>query len=107
MKLIKGHIKVSKLKIPLNADPLALYKLWNLTNFQFIEGKLTFTNFSEGTPTEDIWFTEASAKRLNKAAALNITTGKQIMKEDKGSMQVGGLPLEKIKRCDWYQLSRI
>lgn len=41
MKVIKGHTKVSKLNILLNADPLALYKLSNLTNFHFSEGNLT------------------------------------------------------------------
>ncbi|KAK4810584.1 hypothetical protein QYF61_007321 [Mycteria americana] len=52
------------------------------------------TSPEKGTPTENIWFTDASAKRVNgkwqyKAVALDITTGKQVVEEGEGSAQVG------------------
>lgn len=47
-------------------------------------------------PTEDIWFTDVSAKRVSgkwqyKAVALNINTNKQVIEEREGSAQVGEL----------------
>jgi len=48
----------------------------------------------EGTLAENIWFTDASAKKVNgkwpyKALALDITTSKQLTEKGEGSAQVG------------------
>jgi len=47
-------------------------------------------------PAEGIWFTNASAKRINekwqcRAATLEINTSKQVIEEGEGSAQVGEL----------------
>lgn len=63
--------------MPINADPLVLQQLFKPSSI------LDAPSLTEETPTQDIWFTDTSAKRINckwqyKAATLNITTGKQI-----------------------------
>ncbi|KAK4811127.1 hypothetical protein QYF61_019758 [Mycteria americana] len=88
MQLTEGHTKVSKLQVPINTDPLALQQPFKPSPI------LDAAPLTEGTPTENIWFTDASAKRVNgkwqyKAVALDITTGKQVVEEGEGSAQVG------------------
>ncbi|KAK4810669.1 hypothetical protein QYF61_007469, partial [Mycteria americana] len=80
MQLSEGHTKVSKLQMPINTDPLALQQPFKPSPI------LDAPPLTEGTPTENIWFTDASAKR---AVALDITTGKQVVEEGEGSAQVG------------------
>ncbi|KAK4828000.1 hypothetical protein QYF61_022777, partial [Mycteria americana] len=87
-QLTEGHTKVSKLQMPLNTDPLALQQPFKPSPI------LDAPPLTEGTPAENIWFTEASAKSVNgkwqyKAVALDITTGKQVVEEGEGSAQVG------------------
>ncbi|KAK4810552.1 hypothetical protein QYF61_004515, partial [Mycteria americana] len=88
MQLTEGHTKVSKLQVPINTDPLVLQQPFKPSPI------LDAPPLTEGTPTENIWFTDASAKRVNgkwqyKAVALDITTGKQVVEEGEGSAQVG------------------
>ncbi|KAK4807137.1 hypothetical protein QYF61_018478, partial [Mycteria americana] len=88
MQLTEGHTKVSKLQMPINTDPLALQQPFKPSPI------LDAPPLTEGTPTENIWFTDASAKRVHgkwqyKAVALDITTGKQVVEEGEGSAQVG------------------
>ncbi|KAK4810748.1 hypothetical protein QYF61_007722 [Mycteria americana] len=80
MQLTEGHTKVSKLQMPINTDPLVLQQPFKPSPI------LDAPPLTEGTPTENIWFTDASAKR---AVALDITTGKQVVEEGEGSAQVG------------------
>lgn len=73
----------------MNTDPLALNQPSKPSPI------LNAPPLTERTPTESIWFTDASAKRVNsrwwsEAAALDIATGKQVI-EGEGSAQVGGL----------------
>ncbi|KAK4806386.1 hypothetical protein QYF61_016236 [Mycteria americana] len=88
MQLTEGHTKLSKWQMPINTDPLALQQPFKPSPI------LDAPPLTEGTPTENIWFTDASAKRVNgkwqyKAVALHITTGKQVVEEGEGSAQVG------------------
>lgn len=76
MKLVEGHTKVSKLEIPINRDPLELQRPFKLLPVQNMQ------SVTEGTPTENIWFTDTSSKRLSgkwqyKAVALDFTTSKK------------------------------
>ncbi|XP_019330512.1 PREDICTED: uncharacterized protein LOC109279822 [Aptenodytes forsteri] len=74
--------------MPINTDPLALKQ-------PFKPPILNAHPLTEKTPTEGIWFMDASATRVNgkwryKATILEITTGKQVI-EGEGSAQVGEL----------------
>ena len=76
IQLTEGHTKISMLQMPINTDPLAL-------NHPLKPSPILNTPpFTERTSTEGIWFTDASAKRVNgrwwsNATALDITIGKQ------------------------------
>ncbi|KAK4807063.1 hypothetical protein QYF61_018404 [Mycteria americana] len=59
MQLTEGHTKVSKLQVPINTDPLALQQPFKPSPI------LDAPPLTEGTPTENIWFTDASAKRCD------------------------------------------
>lgn len=88
VQLTEGLTQVSKLQMPVNTDPLVLQQPFKPSPI------LDAQPLTEVTPTENIWFTDASAKMVNskwqyKAVALDITTGKQITEEGKGSTQVG------------------
>lgn len=89
-RLTKGPTEVSKLQITINADPLALQQPFKPSPI------LDAPPLTEVVPTEDIWFTDVSAKRVSgkwqyKAVALNINTNKQVIEEREGSAQVGEL----------------
>ena len=88
MQLTEGQTKVSKLQMPINTDPSALQQPFKPSPI------LDALPFTEGTPTENIWFTDASAKRVNgkwqyNTIALDITTSKQVIEGGEGSAQVG------------------
>ena len=90
MQLSEGHTKVSKLQMPINTDPLALQQPFKPSPI------LDAPPFTEDSPTEGVWFSDASAKRVDgkwqyKAVALEIKTGKQVIEEGEGSAQVGEL----------------
>jgi len=75
MQLTEGHTKVSKLQMPINTDPSALQQPFKPSPI------LDALPLTEGTPTENIGFMDASAKRVNgkwqyKAIALDVTTSK-------------------------------
>lgn len=87
MHLIEGHSKVSKLWMLINTDPSALQQPFKPSLIQ------DAPPLTEAIPTENIWLTDASAKRVNhkcqyKPGALDISTGKQVV-EGEGSAQVG------------------
>ena len=86
-QLAEGHTKVSKLQVPINTDLFVLQQPSKPSPI------LDAPPLTEGTPTENFWFMDASAKRVNskwqyKTFALDITTGKQVI-EGEGSAQVG------------------
>lgn len=71
MKFTEGPTKVSKLQMTINADPLALQQPFKPSPI------LAAPPLTEWMAAEDIWFTDASAKRVSgkwqyKAVALNI-----------------------------------
>lgn len=76
--------------MPINTDPLAVQPPFKPLPI------LNASTFTDDTPIEGVWFTSASAKRVNgkwqyKAVALEIKTGKQVIKEGEGSTQAGEL----------------
>ena len=87
-QLTEEPTKVSKLQMPMKTDPLALQQPFKPSPI------LDALPLTEGTPTENILFTDASAKRAGgkwqyKPIALDITTGKQVTEEGESSVQVG------------------
>ena len=90
MQLTEGHIKVSKLQIPVNTDSLALQQPLKPSPI------LDAPPLTENMLADGIWFTDASAQRIKgkwqyRAMALDITTGKQVVEDGGGSAQVGEL----------------
>ena len=70
IQLTKEHTKVSKSQMPINRHPLALQKPFKPSSI------LDASPLTEGTPTENIGFTDASPKRVKgkwqyEAVALN------------------------------------
>lgn len=85
---LTGHTKVSKFQVPINTGALVLQKPFKPLPI------LDALCLTEGNPTENRCFTDASEKRVHgkwqyKAVEFDITTGKQVIEEGEENAQVG------------------